>query len=759
MPSGRSIAGRLRRHWALAAVGAVFLLAGAFALDDYDFWWDAPAQRDIGNAALDYLLGGGERAFDQLFLPYDRYYGAAFEAPLAAVERILGLENSRDIHLSRHFLSHLFYLVGGGFCYLLALRMFGSRALALIALALFLLHPRIYAHSFFNPKDVPFLAMFMVSLYLMHRAFRRETLGAFLLCGVGIGLLVNLRVMGIMLFVAVLVLRALDLAFASQHNGGGRSWRATAGTAGAFALAAMLTYYASLPVLWTDPAGRFAELVDVLGAHPADPDNLFQGEYLYAPDGPPFDYVPVWVGITTPPATLLLALAGAAVLAWRGARRPRDVLRNTPARFGFLLIALPVATVVAVVVLKNNVYDYWRHLFFLYAPMLLLAITGLHWLAAAMRGRWTRTGAYALAGATIAVTVVAMIRIHPHEDNYFNLLTDRTTPERLVFRYHMYRHENSVRDIAASILAAHPSGSLFVSFPLHLFPAEDRERLVRTRDFRSGERNFFWWDFTSWRCPSPDGPHAVRLYANSLRCVVDPVAYFGEARRKALATEPAVRARYDVYRDGRELTWVRDGCPAEEVDEGFGELFLRVYPRDAGDLPARRVRHGHDFDDLDWMPRHYAARIDGNCVAVALLPEYPIASAHTGQIGLWSAEVPPDYAGARREALAGEPLARGEFDVYGKRRTLTYVRDGCTEEEAARLFFLHLYPEDAGDLPDDRREHGFNGLGAVLTRNAGRVGGDCVAIVALPDYPIARIRTGQFDESGQMWAVEFAPPE
>ena len=34
-----------------------------------------------------------------------------------------------------------------------------------------------------------------------------------------------------------------------------------------------------------------------------------------------------------------------------------------------------------------------------------------------------------------------------------------------------------------------------------------------------------------------------------------------------------------------------------------------------------------------------------------------------------------------------------------------------------------------------------------------------MAIVDLPDYPIARIRTGQYDESGQLWAAEFALPE
>ncbi len=394
--------------------------------------------------------GGGERAFGQLSQPSDRYYGAVFEAPLVLVERILGLEDSRDIWLSRHMLTHLFFLVGGVFCYLLVYRIFNSRVLALAGMVLFVLHPRLYAHSFFNSKDIPFLVMFMVSLYLTHRAFRRDTLGAFLLCGAGVGLLVNLRIMAIALFAAVLVLCALDAAFARSREERGRALL----TGGAFALTAILTYYAALPVLWTDPVGRFMELVGTLSSHPWTGYNLFRGEWLYAPDGPPFDYVPVWVGITTPPAVLLLALAGAVALAWRGLRRPRAVLRNGPSRFGLLLIATTVATVVAVVVLESNVYNGWRHLYFLYAPLLLLAVAGLHQLAGA-RGRWMRAGAYALAGAAIAVTVVSMVRVHPYQDNYFNVLVDRTTPERLASRYDLNYSGQSDRGVLGAIAGDH----------------------------------------------------------------------------------------------------------------------------------------------------------------------------------------------------------------------------------------------------------------------------------------------------------------
>ena len=760
-------------HWPLAAVCALFLLVGAFALDDYSPSVDLTAQREIGKAALDSLAGDGERAFGQLLRTSDRYYGAALEAPLVLIlERIIGLEDSRDILFGRHFLTHLFFLAGGVFCYLLVLRMFNNRPLALIAMLLFLLHPRIYAHSFFNSKDVPFLAAFMIALYLVHRAFRRDTLGAFLLCGAGVGLLTNLRIMGIVLFAAVLALRALDLAFAGSADERRRALL----TGGGFALAAVLTYYGSLPVLWTDPVGRFAELVRTLGAHPNEAFNLFRGEWLYSRDGPPWDYVPVWVGITTPPATLLLALVGAVALAWRGLRRPRDLLRNGPLRFGLLLAALPVAATVAVVALESNVYLQWRQLYFLYAPLLLLAVFGLHGVMVLARGRWPRAGAYALTGTAVAVAVVSMVRIHPYLNDYFNALTDRTTPGRLESSYTVGYGWQADWGILNDIVRDHPSGALHLAMPqqylrlplhLRLLHADGRARIVGTRDFRSGERNFLVPTLTVCADPHASVSRAKRIYAATLSCVIDPVPWFERFRRETLASgEPLIRSVYHVHRDGRLLTYMRDGCPVTDVERDGPRFFLHVVPLNADDLPPWRWEYG--FESLDLALRGVLARIDGNCVAAVPLPDYPVAGIRTGQFidggVLWEAESAiaddaPDYAAARREALAGEPVARSLYDVHLDGRELTYLRDGCTEAEAGARFFLHVVPADEGDLSEHRREHGFDNLDFTLAARGARIDGNCVAVVPLPDYPIATVRTGQYDETGALWTAEFPLPD
>ena len=762
---------RLRRHWGLLVVCAGFLLAGALVLDDYGVSVDERSQRLIGMAALDYLAGGGDQALDRVFIYHDRYYGVVIETPFILIERILGLDDLRDIYLARHFLTHLVFLIGGGFCYLLVLRLFNSRMLALVAMVLFLLHPRIYAHSFFNSKDIPFLAMFMVSLYLTHRAFRRDTLAAFALCGMGIGMLVSLRIMGIILFAAVLALRAIDLSFASRASERKRVLLSV----GAFALAAVLTYYAVMPGLWTDPPGGVVEMVQLLSAHPNVLWELFRGERWYTPDGPPLEYVPVWVGITTPPAVLLLALAGSVALVWHALHRPRAILCNGAPRFVLLLLALPIVTVAGIIVLESHIYDGWRHLYFLYAPFLLLAVFGLYRLTALLRGRWLRVGVWSLAGATVAVTVASMVRIHPLQDLHYNSLVDRTTPDHLVSQYatHFWRHAylQLVRNIARdhpeqSILMAH--GSIWRQASL-LSEAEKKRVSLSHRILPGG--------FYSVQ-PVSDQEYTIRIYNNTIIRLkggrleregtpgaVLRAALAGEPVTSVLTGEPAASSLFDVHSDGEMLIFAREGywCGGEDVAE---PVFVHLYPVDVADLPEESQQYG--FENRDFYLWERGTWVDELCIAIVPLPDWPIANIHVGQHDdyrgkpgddLWDVRFSLTLPEVAPTVLASAPVARSAFSIYRDNRDLIYDKDGCTERDATATFFLHIVPVDADDLSAERGRHGFDNLDFSLWQQGGRAGGRCVAVVALPDYPIASIRTGQYDATGDIWSVEFTPPD
>ena len=99
-------------------------------------------------------------------------------------------------------------------------------------------------------------------------------------------------------------------------------------------------------------------------------------------------------------------------------------------------------------------------------------------------------------------------------------------------------------------------------------------------------------------------------------------------------------------------------------------------------------------------------------------------------------------------------LYRGPFDIYLHDRRLLYVKERCSAFEP--MVFVHVEPVDAADLPASSRRDGFENLDFRLVNDGWhwhrrRLGAvhRCAASRLLPAYPIAAIRTGQFESVGR----------
>ena len=753
----RSRVGRvLAPHWGALLALALFLIVGLAVLDDYGITNDEPLHRNVALATLRHIQG------EQYALPPDKsfhsFYGAAFQLPLALAERAFDLQDARGIYLSRHLLTHLFFLVGGLCAYLLARRLFGARLLALVAMLAFLLHPRLYGHSFYNGQDIPFLVMFVAALFLAHRAFRRDALLAFALLGVVVGVAVNLRIMGVVLLAAIPSLRALDLAFASTRRDRKRALLST----GAFALASLLTVYALLPYLWADPLARAAEGWTTLSAPLPSVSELFRGT-LYSHVDLPTEYIPVWFSITSAPFALLLGLVGVALILFGAVKAPREALRNTRLRFGLLLAGCFALPVLAVIFLGRNVYNDWRHLYFLWAPFAPLAAWGLHGLAGTLSARRLRAMVFVAATAGLAATLASMALIHPNQQAFFNFSVDRVTPERLQSQYAMeyWRHPtlqalewlsdnaNLLPDKASALTG---NANWETDANAAFLPDAARARLAEVPSF-TFVRAVPW---ESWS-RSDRMLRQVQVYDNTILTI--------ERKDDLRAVHDATRGRepdagagaYDAYRVDRAVAIVMEPC-APSFIERVGAT-LRVTPVNPGDLPP--WREGKRDEPRGFPFAEYGAFFDGKCVASLPLPDYPIAE--------FRLIVGPDLLdretareSMRRAKAEGQLLARPAYDLYMANRELVYIQEQCDPLETEHPFRVSVFPERADDLPEEWRGRGhqrfwfeFYEHGALLEEGA------CVLLFPLPDYPIAGIRTAQYAEGGDdLWQAAFsANPE
>ena len=742
----------LAPHWAALTALALLLVAGLAVLDDYGVTFDEGDQRLFATRSLAYIRGEDESFASAQY--YVKLYGVALELPVLLAGGAFGLEGDRAVHVFRHLITHLFFLTGGCFAYLLSLRLFGNRIIALLAMLIFLLHPRLYAHSFFNSKDIPFFAMFIIAFYLTHRAFRRESVSAFVLLGVGVGALMNLRVPGVMLFAAIPAMRALDFLAAQ-----GRAERKRAlVTTGAFALAGGLTAFALSPYIWGDPIARAAEWLTTLSDHPYAALELFNGA-LYRSVDFPAAYLPTWVAISSPPFALLAALVGAGATLAGWAKAPRRGLRNTRLRFGLLAAACFGLPLFAVMLLDSNVYNGWRQAYFLWAPLSLLAAFGLQWLASASAGARLRAGVYAAAGAGAAATLIAMAFIHPNQQVSFNFLVDRVTPERLGTQYTMEYWGHPILQAWKSVLDARPSGDAAASaanyYPPRLIeenarvlPRADRDRIGDP----SGPNAFVIRHGLGER--SDLAEHRLTVYGNTILTIErkdDPQAAYMAATQRELIIDAA----YDVYRSDNALTLVKEPCAPSFMRELA--FRLRVTPVNADDLPHWRRAEG--FESLSAPLSGYGALHDGKCVVSVPLPDYPIANLEIR----WSPELVDDAEAREAARLAvesGQLAARSIYAIYLADGGLVYIQEPCAPDETEHRFFLHVTPERADDLPAERRRYGFDNLDFEFFWRGALLDKKCVASVPLPDYPIESARTGQYiSGEGEIWSAEFAVPE
>ena len=768
-------------RWNGAVALALFAAVGLAVLDDYGAGPDEWHQWRIGARALDYILGDA----DALLADHNRYYGVAFELPLSVIERVLGLERSREIYLTRHLLTHAFHLVGGLFAWALALRMFGSRTLALVAMLTFILHPRIYAHSFFNTKDAVFLSAFMIALYAIHRAFGKNTVGAFACAGVAVGLLANIRVMGAALFPAVIVMLLCDMAAARRAGRSGDASR-SALSAAAFALAAPLTLYATYPIMWVEGPLALLSAFRTLSDHPFQTFVLFQGEMVHNSALPPH-YLPTWIAITTPPLTLALAAAGIGATLWATARRPTEALGNSETRFRLMLAAALILTLAAVAAFSPRMVNGWRHFFFLYAPVCLLAVCGLDALASAAAA-WTerarrlsgrlspsaaRAAVYAVAVLGIGVAVAEMAAIHPHQLVYFNALVDRRTPEYLRTQYEMGAIGPSLLEGMRWLLARYPDSAPSVrSASKAYWLLSERE----TGSLRSaGERTDP--DFTVFNSNQLEerfAPYAYtrRVHNNAIMSVaavnldmVDdetraPYLRLYEDAKSGALGEPMARADFDVWLDGDALVYARDDCERhEDADFNFA---VNVAPVFADDLPMSSA--SFHFADR-------GVRFGGKCLMRFPLPDFPAYAVQAGALteggmSVWGeTTIPPDeetLAWHRSEYARlseREPAVRAEFDAYLDGDALVYLKADCAESDVRGRFMLSVWAADANDLPDESRARGHESRNFDFARHGLIFDGACMARRALPEYPIRAIDLGQWGGGGDWGARLVRAPD
>ncbi len=174
-----------------------------------------------------------------------------------------------------------------------------------------------------------------------------------------------------------------------------------------------------MAVSWDSPLANFATSLRQTAALKFHFTFLYDGQLIDAVRVP-WHYTPVWMLKTIPISVRGLTAIGLVVLISAGIRSPRSWLHERwPDLFVLAWLLGPIA---AAAILGTALYNSWRHHFFVYPAMLIVAVTGLEYLS---RGRG-RVLSFLLRGVLVidaALVLSFMVRNRPFQDCYFNALS------------------------------------------------------------------------------------------------------------------------------------------------------------------------------------------------------------------------------------------------------------------------------------------------------------------------------------------------
>lgn len=486
----------------IAGYFTVWFVIGIFIVKDYGVTWDEPIMRLLGLVGLKYvneIFGNPfvipiSNQIEDFSTFINHEYGSLFEIILAGAEFAFikpfvfnHLEMDSSAYYLRHVITWMVYWLSSIFFYKLVRIRIKSVFICLLGTSVYILSPRIFADSFYNSKDTIFLAFFVINTYTLSLLFSKFTFKNAVFHGISTGLLIAIRLMGIISVALSLVFILTYVLFAADRTVLKRNILIIC----TYLLTACVFMYMLWPFLWESPFSRFFEALKLM-AHFVRQDSpmLYRSEFINR-DQIPWHYIPVWLLITIPPFYLVLGYVGGVVVVYNFVKK--FIQKNT-ARIHFIdlyTIASLILPIASIIFLHSIIYDGWRHLFYLHAFIAYLATLGGYFIIKAVPKRYSLYPKLAWA-AGLLFYVGLIIRMHPQQQVYFTMFNKNPqTAYELDYWGQSYKQslewlcKNSDKDTIK--IAYIRIGNQPMTMNKRILPAKDRDRIVFKSSLRESD--------------------------------------------------------------------------------------------------------------------------------------------------------------------------------------------------------------------------------------------------------------------------------
>jgi Dolichyl-phosphate-mannose-protein mannosyltransferase len=485
----------LNKRVKYVSVGLFFLallLLGLSSYRDYGISWDEASQRLTGAVTVKYLaetfhipafMTRWKQDLPSLAEYRDRDYGVAFEAPAFALEHFFRLKDPRDIYMFRHLLTFLVYFGGVYAVYRLARRRFLDWRTGLLSALFLVLTPRFFAESFYNSKDIVFMAVFAAAMNTTISFVLQPRVKTALIHALATAVAIDVRIMALLL-VAVSVM-LLIIRLIRRELSLGRTCLVLA----VYMIVAFGLVILMWPYLWSSPLLNFWEAFRHMRHFRWGGEVRYMGAFIRA-RALPWHYALTWISITTPLLYLALFVIGMYATCRQLVARGTKLWQDDGELQDMVFLGLFFGPILAVIYCHSVLYDGWRQLYFVYPAFLLVATKGwvVLW-SIKSTGNVYKTGLITLTTISLLLTAVWMWKAHPLENVYFNDLAGKNVIARYDLDYwglanrraleYILEHDHSPLVNVSAEDKSNPLGYSFL-----MLKREDRGRVMLGDDKR-----------------------------------------------------------------------------------------------------------------------------------------------------------------------------------------------------------------------------------------------------------------------------------
>lgn len=368
---------------AIALIGLKAVDDGAIAVDD-------EAQRLHSLYSYEYI---NERLFGRSvpelgdyrnYLEYSgRNYGTFIQMPMVLIEDLNDFQlDVVEIYTMRHQFVFFFYLAALIFFYFLSKRLFSSliesesrkRWISLAGVLMMFLFSRYFAASTYDVKNLAFSAFFIIALYFMVRFLQDRKWGPCILFCIFCAIAMNIRMAGLLLIPAILIFILVE-DIVNRKSRSDKSFIQKLFPYIFIVIVCALVFYLITPAMWGEPIQQLKLMInDSVNFDRWDGRMIFGGE-LIRQEEMPWYYLPVWMGITIPVYILFFFILGTVFLVKTLIKeRFAGFFRS---RFFWLIWILFLIPLLLQIFGFVQIYGGWQHVYFLFVPLLLVAMHGI----------------------------------------------------------------------------------------------------------------------------------------------------------------------------------------------------------------------------------------------------------------------------------------------------------------------------------------------------------------------------------------------